>query len=444
MALNIDAASAAILEPLRDSVSFSLAVPGSKSLANRALLLAGVAVGESRLSQVPDSDDIRAALSALNGLGLFPSSPESGTWRVPGHGLDFPERDGDIDIRSSGTVGRFLPGLLSAALKGNWRLVSSDQLARRPLTPLLDALGAWGARIEQLSPNHSFPLRVTGSGLQGGETTVSAAKSSQFASGLLLAAPLCWHRSVVHITDLDPEECYIDLTLDLMRRFGVETESSKTPGGQTVAVQPQPYRAADLTIEADFNSALYFLALPLLVGGKVGITNLSAASGQPGRKFLDVLKRLGGDIRQENGMLTASGDGSTLRGGFAIDMRAMSEMALTLGVLAVFADQPITMTNLAHIRGHETDRLAVLAELLGQIGARCEEGSDWIKIHPVPRSELKNVVIDSHDDHRFVMSFALLGLAGNGLAIRNPGAVAKTFPDFFDRLSASGCQVAFE
>ncbi len=437
----IHASNAVHLEPLRKQLAFSLTIPGSKSLANRALLLAGVAQGESCLEQIPDSDDIQAALGALDSLGIAVTSSSPTTYRIAGSGLRFANRQGDVPIRSSGTVGRFLTGLLAAASSGSWRLVASDQLSRRPIGPLLDALTAWGAAVSQEHADRSFPLLVRGSGLSGGDITVSAAASSQFASGILMAAPLATHASRIEITDLDPEECYIDLTLELMRQFGVHTKSEKTPGRQCVMIEPQPYRACSLTIEADFNSALYFLALPLLTGGSVTIDNLSSESGQPGRKFLAVLRRLGGDIRDEQGKITASGTGLPLHGDFTIDMRAMSEMALTLGILAVFADGPITMTNLAHIRGHETDRLHALACQLAAVGVKTEEGRDWIRVHPHPTASLPDTTIDSCDDHRIAMSFALLGLAGNGITIRNPGAVAKTFPDFFDRLSAAGAQI---
>lgn len=429
--------------PMRRSVDFTISIPGGKSEANRALLLAAAAEGESTLRHVPDSDDIRAALSAVSALGVPVIRNAPGEVTIRGDGLRFPRLDGDIDIRSSGTVGRFLPGLLAAAPAGRWRLVSTDQLARRPLAPLLEALGAWGADVRRERDGASFPLLVAGGGLAGGETAVSAAASSQFASGLLMAAPLCRKTAVVVIRDLDPGESYIDMTLELMRRFGVITESAKSGTNQLVRTPaPQKYRAADVGIEGDFNSALYFLSLPLLVGGRATVDNLNAESRQPGRLFLDVLRRLGGVVEPGRRGLTVTAGGGTLRGGFTVDMRAMSEMALTLGVLAVFADAPITMTNLAHIRGHETDRLDALARSLKQVGVRSEQGTDRITVHPLARESLRRATVDSLGDHRLAMSFALLALGGAGLDIANPGAVAKTFPDFFERLAKCGADVS--
>ena len=439
------APGAAIINPLHHrQVDFSLTIPGSKSMANRALLLAGAAEGESILDGVSDSDDIDAALSALSGLGVEAAREADGRCRICGRGLRFPVQDGDIDIHSSGTVGRFLPGLLAAAPSGRWRIVATEQLAGRPLGPLLTALRAWGADVERESGDFSFPLLVRGGGLDGGEAEISAAASSQFASGILMAAPLARKSCLVTIRELDPEECYIDMTLDLLRRFGVESESAKSGTTQTVAVAaPQRYRGANMAIEADYNSALYFLALPLAVGGRATVANLAADSGQPGRKFLAVLERLGGSVSAGSDGVSVVSPGGVLRGGFSLDMRAMSEMALTLGVLSLFADAPVTMTNLQHIRGHETDRLAVLASTLAAVGARCELGPDWITVNPLPRSAIRNTVIDSHADHRLAMSFALLALGANGLTITNPGAVAKTFPDFFQRLSSCGAEITY-
>lgn len=413
-----------------------LAVPGSKSLANRALLLAGVARGTSRLRGVPESADALAAQAALTALGV-PCRKEGDELVVAGVGLTFPNWKTDLNIGSAGTVGRFLPGLLAAAPEGEWRLVATPQLAARPIAPLLDALAQWGARLSRAEPDRSFPLLVRGGGLSGGELNVSAAASSQFASGALMTAPLCRRPAAVLIRDLDPEEIYIDMTLALLRRFGVESRVSRDGGDLRVEVDaPREYRAASFAIDADANTASYFLALAALTQGDVTIANLNPASGQPGLKFLDVLARMGCDIRRDAaaGSVAARGLGLPLRGGFSIDMRSMSESALTLGVLAVFADGPVTMTNLAHIRGHETDRLAALAALLRQVGCRVEEFPDGATVWPTEPGKLIDAVIDPLDDHRLAMSFALLGAAGKGLTILNPRCVDKTCPTFFHLL----------
>ncbi|MDR3211096.1 MAG: 3-phosphoshikimate 1-carboxyvinyltransferase [Planctomycetota bacterium] len=431
------------LKPLTREPQFSLAVPGSKSIANRALLLAGFAQGCSRLAAVPESDDTAHAIAALQSLGVA-CQRENGVVEVMGHGLALPVSSGEVAIGSSGTVGRFLPGLLAAAPKGDWCLTASPQLASRPLAPLLAALQGLGGTLEGSPDGASFPLRVKGGGLAGGEVTLSARDSSQFASGVLLAAPLAREAVVVNITDLDPEEAYINITLAMLSRFGVTYASQPGPDCLRVAFPaPQAYQPVNFPVEADSNSAMYFLVLPLVVGGQAEINNLNPASGQPGLRFLEIIQRLGGKVLAGPDRVTVSRDKAPLAGGFTVDMRSRSEMALTLGVLAVFADAPITMTNLAHIRGHESDRLAVLAHTLAAVGVKTEAGDDWIRIHPLARDKILNTLVDSHNDHRLAMSFAILGLAANGITIQGPEAVNKTFPGFFPLLASIGAEVSF-
>lgn len=429
------------LHPLRKPATGSLAVPGSKSLGNRAILLAGAARGTTRLRGVLDSDDTAAALRALAGLGVA-HRRRGDEIELDGAGLDFPAGEATLDIGSSGTVGRFLPGILAAAPSGFWRLEASRQLAARPLGPLVDSLRQWGARIEQPVPGKSFPLVVAAGGLDGGAATVSAAKSSQFASGLLMAAPLCRRRARVIIRDLDPDETYVGMTLGLMRRFGAEAALARR-GGETIVDIPAPsaYAATDMAIEADANTAGYFLALAAMTGGEVEVENLPAASGQPGLRFLAVLERLGAAVVRGEAGLAVRGGPLPLRGGFAIDMRAMSESALTLGVLAVLADKPVAMTNLEHIRGHESDRLAALAAILRRFGVEVEERRDGVTVHPSPKAGIDAAVVDPLDDHRLAMAFSLLGVAANGATILNPGCVAKTCPGFFAMLERLGVRV---
>lgn len=426
----------------------TLLAPGSKSLGNRALLLAAFADGVSTLRGILDADDTDAALGAIAALGVS-YERRGDEITVHGTGGAFPGGAPgeilEIPLRSSGTVGRFLPGLLAGTGGGRWRLTATEQLAARPISPLLDALRQWGAGLSQPEAGKSFPLDVAGGTLAGGVLAVSAKASSQFASGALLAAPLCRAAATVRITDLAPDEAYIDMTLDLLRAFGIGFASEKDDGGtrQTVSFSaPQCFRAADLIIEADANTAMYFLALAAVTGGEATVLNLSADSRQPGVRFLSVLDRMGCRVSHGAAGVTVAGTpGAALRGGFSLDMRPTAEMALTLGVLAVFADAPVTMTNLAHIRGHESDRLAALAALLARVGVRTDEAPDGITVHPADRASIPAAVIDPHDDHRLAMAFALLGAGANGITITNPGCVAKTCPDFFDRVAGLGVPV---
>ncbi len=428
------------IPPLAEPPDFILSVPASKSLANRALLLAGIADGVSTIHGLPPGDDSRAALAVLENLGVKLEKTAADSLQIHGLAHNLSGRSGMLAIGSAGTVGRFLPGLLAGADAGGWILTASDQLANRPLAPLIDALRRWGGDLNFLEAGRSFPLMVRGAGLSGGFTEISARDSSQFASGLLLAAPYCRRDAVLRITGLDPDERYVDATLAVMRAFGVaEIKTAAIADAVLDVVVPagQCYRAADYRVEADLNAALVFLFLPLMAGGRAGVANISLDCKQPGSQLFRVIEQMGGVLSANpNGPgLAVSRDlaaQKTLRGGFSLDMRAMAENAILMAVAAAFADAPVTLTNLAHIRHHETDRLLALSELLGEVGIANETGPDWLRVHPTPKAGIKNVTLDARGDHRLVMAFTLLGLAANGMTIRDAEAVTKTFPGFFE------------
>ncbi len=428
------------IKPLGGEARYEIEIPGSKSIANRVLLTAGMADGASVAAGIPDCDDTWAALSALEQLGVRHERLDEEMYRVHGTGHAFAHATGDIDIRSAGTVGRFLPGLLASAAEGDWRLVSTEQLARRPMLPLVEGLRKWGADIAFEEDGRSFPLRVKATGLTGGEVEISAASSTQFASGLLMAAPFARDGGEVRIVDLDREDRYIDTTMGVMRYFGAEIEYANADDALIVRVKPGAYAAADLRVEADLNAALNFLILPLLVGGRATVTNVSGDTTQPGNQLLKIFSRLRGIVKIGRTDVSVAGNKQP-KGGFEVNMRPMAEMALAMGVLALFADEPITMTNLGHIRLHETDRLSAISELLEQVGATTEVGPDWVRVHPLPKDRIKNVTIDSRGDHRVVMAFSLLGLAANGITITNADAVSKTFPTFFRQLKGIGADI---
>ncbi|MCD8141599.1 MAG: 3-phosphoshikimate 1-carboxyvinyltransferase [Planctomycetaceae bacterium] len=425
------------LAPLEGPIDCVLHVPGSKSIANRVLLMAGMAGGASRVSGIPDGDDSRHALAALADLGIAHDELGVGEYRIHGCGHVIPREAATVDIGSAGTVGRFLPGLLASVGRGAWRLISTDQLARRPLGPLVAQLRAWGGDVAPETEGLSFPLRVRGGSLSGGDATMSAAASTQFASGLMLAAPYAESGAVLRITDLDPDDRYIDTTADYMRRFGAGVDCSPAGRERVVTVRPGGYRAADVGVEADLNSALVFLALPLLVGGTVRVANIDGNTRQTGWQMLTLFERLGATVTSDAGGVSVGAPGNRIRGGFDLDMRALAESSLLLAVLAVFADSPIGMTNLAHVRHHETDRLAAIAEILLSLGVTVEEGDDWVRVHPACGS-LPAATIGSRGDHRIVTAFSLLGLAADGITITDAAAVSKTFPGFFRMLRSVG------
>lgn len=426
------------IPPMPGPVENTVTIPGSKSIANRVLLMAGMAEGSSVLSGVPDGDDSRHALSALADLGIRHEALGEGVYRVHGCGHVIPKSGVEVDIGSAGTVGRFLPGLLASAEAGAWRLIASEQLARRPIAPLVDRLHEWGAAIAYEHEGLSFPLAVNAGGLSGGPVVVSAAKSTQFASGLMLAGPYAKTDAVVDIVDLDPDDRYIDTTVEYMRRFGADVACTLPGDERTATIRTGGYRAADVAVEADLNSALVFLALPLLVGGTLTVSNVPSNTKQAGAPMLAVLERLGATVEAGPGGMTSAAKAGCISGGFDIDMRSLAESAMLLVVLAVFADKPVTMTNLAHIRHHETDRLSAIAQIMAQLGVRVEEGEDQVRVYPQAKKAIRNAVVDSRGDHRVVTAFSLLGLAANGLTIQGAPAVAKTFPGFFRMLASVG------
>ena len=417
--------------PSKNTVS-SLVIPGSKSLSNRYLLLAATAKGVSKISGLLKSNDTDVCLSVLRTLGIT-IQESSEAMIIQGCDKNFPVKEAKLHLGQAGTVARFLPGLLAASENsGKYELTASEQLSKRPIAALLSALQTVGADII----GDRLPFEVKGSGIYGGEVFISGKETSQFFSGLMLSAPLWQNNSTIHLQDANlEEENYIQMTLNTMKNFGVSVETE----GMTFKVSPQKYRAANLSVEADANTAGYFFALAALHGTTMNVPNLSLNSIQPGVKFLNVLERMGATVTAENG-ITVKGP-THLKGDFIIDMKPMAEMALTLGVMAAFADAPITMTNLAHIRHHESDRLAVLSENLSALGVNHMMKQDGIAIHPSPLKRYSPALIHTYDDHRVAMSFALFGTMAEGITIENPSCVSKTCPSFFDLLGKAGIQM---
>ncbi|OUM97895.1 MAG: 3-phosphoshikimate 1-carboxyvinyltransferase [Firmicutes bacterium ZCTH02-B6] len=424
-----------VVGPPPGPLDADMAVPGSKSVTNRALIMAALAKGVSRLEGILRSDDSYWCVQALQGLGI--DITVNGTAvHVSGCGGRWPNKTARLYLGSAGTLARFLPGALAAGDDGQWELDGSAQLRGRPISPLVAALRALGAEIGYLDGDGQLPIRVR-AGLSGGHVAISGRVSSQFTSGLLLAAP--YARRPVEVTVVDelvqPE--YVGLTIEMMRAFGAHVEAA---GLERIHVQPRPYTARTLMLEADASTACYFLTAAALSGGRVRITNVGYRSLQPDARFVDVLERMGCRVARGASYLEVVGP-TRLVGGFTVDMRPMSDQALTLGAAAVFADAPITVTGVPHIRRHESDRIAVFVSQMGRLGIRVDEHPDGFTVHPgVPRPA---ATLDPHDDHRQAMAFSLLGVRVPGIRIADPGCVSKTCPAYFDFLARLGLSVAY-
>ncbi|CAL9659713.1 3-phosphoshikimate 1-carboxyvinyltransferase [Streptomyces sp. enrichment culture] len=397
-------------------------VPGSKSLTNRALLLAAAADGTSVLTAPLISDDTMAFRQALVDLGVrIRSSDDNGAWQVTGLGRG-PRGTGRIWCADAGTAARFLPPL-AAAGHGDFVFTGSDQLTARPVAPLADALRRLGAEVDT-GPGGTLPLRVRAEGLDGGELEVDSSLSSQFLSGLLMAAPLLRGGLLLKVRELVSRP-YVDMTIALMRHFGADV-AEDTPGA--FAVRPTGYRAADLRIEPDASTASYFLAAAAVTGRTVTVPGLGHGSLQGDVRFAEVLERAGARVRRTEDAVTVTGTG-TLKGGFAVDMGEISDTFMTLAAIAPLADAPLTIHGIGHARLKESDRIEAVARNLRALGVRTDTGRDWITVHPGNASPAR---IACHRDHRIAMAFSVLNLRTGNLTLDDPGCVAKTFPGFHE------------
>jgi 3-phosphoshikimate 1-carboxyvinyltransferase len=409
--------------PLRGTIR----PPGSKSITNRALVCAALAEGQSLLDGVLDSDDTRAMIEALPRLGIpVEHDRANATVQVVGCGGRLPATKADLFVGNSGTTIRFLTAMLSLG-QGTYRLDGTPRMRERPIGDLLDALQKLGADVMSEQASGCPPVIVRGRGLAGGRATVAGDISSQFLSGLLMAAP--YAAAAVELVVEGPlvSRPYVEMTRAVMRSFGV-TIAVERPCRFTIAA-PQHYHARHYAVEPDASAASYFFAAAAITRGEVTVEGLSRDSLQGDVAFCDCLERMGCQIQYEPDEITVAG--GPLRG-IDADMNAISDTVQTLAAVALFAEGPTTIGGVAHIRHKETDRIHALAIELRKLGARVEERDDGLKITPGP---LRGAEIDTYDDHRMAMSVALVGLKVPGVVIRDPGCTAKTYPNFFRDLA---------
>ena len=410
------------------------AVPGSKSYTNRALTIAAVADGRSTLRGALASDDTRVARAALESLGIAVDVVDD-TFRVHGQGGRFREPGAPLFLGNSGTATRFLTAMMTlqefpSVITGNARM------QERPIADLLAALHELGADVASERGNGCPPVRIGGTRLRGGRAAVSGAISSQFLSALLMAAPYALQDVVLEVRDTLVSVPYVDLTLDIMGRFGVEVEHDdyrlfRIPGRQV-------YAARDYDIEGDASSASYFWGLAALLGQSMCVTNVPSDSVQGDTRFLQVLERMGCTVTRQRGWHVAGP--RQLRPLGDIDLNALPDAAMTVAVLAAFCDGDTRLCNIGNLRVKETDRLHALATELGKIGAAVTELPDGLHVRGAPAA-LHGAEIDTYDDHRMAMCFAMAGARLPGVRIREPGCVAKTYPGFWDDLRRVGVAV---
>jgi 3-phosphoshikimate 1-carboxyvinyltransferase len=408
----------------------SVRVPGSKSITNRALIVAALAHGESRLPGALDSDDTRVMVDALKALGVeVEHDRDAALITIKGCNGRFPVDKADLFVGNSGTTLRFLTAALAVG-KGSYRIDGVPRMRQRPVSDLLQALNGLGSNAKSELGTGCPPVLIEADGLDGGYAFVRGDVSSQFLSGLLMALPYSKEETVVEVEGTLVSQPYIAMTLDVMRAFGVEPSNRKN---RRFVVHPARYEGREFRIEPDASAASYFFALAAITGGSITVEGLDEASLQGDLDFVDVLEHMGCTVHREAGKTTVIG--GPLRA-VDVDMNAISDTVMTLGVVALFADGITRIRNVGHIRHKETDRINALAVELRKLGAVVDEHPDGLVIHAPSPAEFKPASIATYDDHRMAMSFALAGLKIPGVTILDPGCVAKTYPGFWDDLAA--------
>lgn len=424
------------ISPSAEGIHGEITIPGSKSFTNRALIMAAMAEGTSRVSGILKSDDSYWCIDAIRKLGTSVTVDEN-VAQIEGTGTRWPVKNGSLYIGASGTNGRFLPGALAVSKEGSWEIEASQRMSERPIKTLMDAIKALGGEINYLQKDGFYPVQIDGKGLRGGEVQISGKVSSQFISGLLIAAPYASQTVKIQITDHIVQQAYVHITLDLMKQFGVQVEVSDDL--QEMTIQPAHYLGREIMLEADASTSCYFLALAAITNGRIRIKNVTYQSSQPDIRFIDLLEQMGCEVIRDKNFLELTGT-NHLRGGITISMKEMSDQALTLAVVSIFADQPITITDVGHIRHHESDRIQAICESLGRLGIHTEEHEDGLTVYPGnPEPNL----LDSYDDHRVAMALSLIGARVSGIKISDPGCVSKTCPTFYELLKRFGLNIHF-
>jgi 3-phosphoshikimate 1-carboxyvinyltransferase len=392
-------------------------VPGSKSLTNRALVCAALAEGTSTITGALVADDTAAMTDCLRGLGASVEW-DGTTVTVTGVAGRVTVEAADLDARLSGTTSRFVLPLLALG-GGRYRLDGREPLRRRPMGPSLEALRDLGAAVEEEGAPGHLPVVVSGPA-RGGEARVPGDLSSQFVSGLLLAAPAMPQGLHIQLSSTLVAAPFVEMTAEVMRQFGAEVEG--------LHVRPGTYRALAYAVEPDASAASYFFAAAAITGQTVTVEGLGEGSLQGDLGFTDVLVEMGASVTVTDSTTVT---GSGLRG-IEVDLSTMPDMAQTFAVVAACAEGPSRVRGVEVIRGHETDRIHAVVTELRRCGIGAEETDDGFTIEPAP---IRPAVVQTYDDHRMAMSFALLGLREPGIEIADPGVVAKTFPGYWDALA---------
>jgi len=416
------------IKPILHPLNAAVRVPGSKSLTNRALLIASLANGTTSLTNALFSDDSRYFAEALKTLGLDLQLDQANCeMTVAGLGGKIPARKAELFIGNAGTAARFLSAFLTLG-NGEYILDGDARMRERPIGDLVDTLTHLGAELE--TKNNCPPVKIKASGLRGGKTKIAGDISSQFLSALLMVAPYAQQSIEIEaITKLNSKP-YVDMTLAIMKDFGVEIERN---GYSKFIIRPASYSPlSTYAIESDASAASYFFAAPAICGGTVRVENISRKSKQGDIAFLNVLQQMGCVIKDGYDFIEVAGARSLC--GVDVDMRDIPDTAQTLAAIAPFAYSATRIRGIASARLKETDRIHATCIELARLGVRVEEYKDGMTIHPCKK--FVPATIETYDDHRMAMAFSLIGLGIDGVTIENPSCVSKTFPNYFEELDS--------
>ncbi|UCH26893.1 MAG: 3-phosphoshikimate 1-carboxyvinyltransferase [Trueperaceae bacterium] len=421
------------LRPI-EIISKRLRVPGSKSLTNRALIISALAHGTSILEGGLVAEDSEVMIRALDELGI-PVQVDGTSFTVHGQGGRIPALQASLDLALSGTSIRFLTALVALG-RGSYILDGNTRMRQRPIEDLLDALGQLGVEAKSQLGTGCPPVLVEASGLAGGKTVIAGERSSQYLSALLMIAPYAEAPIEIRCSGELQSKPFIDMTVKLMNEFGVQIVRE---GYAIFKTLPGKYRSRHYMVEGDAMSAGYFWAAAAVTGGRVEVENVGRESLQGDKRIVNVLESMGCRVRWSATSCELVGPPrGALRGG-TFDLNDMPDQALTLAVMALFADAPVRIENVSNMRIKETDRLSALATELSKFGVRVDEEVDGLTVYPLRSMSdplPKAVQIDTYGDHRMAMAFAVAGLRLPNVTIRDPVCVAKTYPTFFDDWTA--------
>ena len=415
------------LSPIQ-KISGSVVLPGSKSLSNRILLLSMLAEGKTEIQNLLDSDDVRRMVEALETLGIqLEENRAENLITVSGTSGIIPVKEATLMLGNAGTAIRPLTAAMTLG-HGRFVLDGVQRMRERPIIDLINGLSQLGANLRCINGTDCPPVEVIADGLPGGITRLSGAISSQYLTAILLAAPYADKEVQIEITDKLVSVPYVEMTLRLMRSFGVSVNHENF---RLFHIPRQTYRSpGNIFVEGDASSASYFLAGAAITKGTVTVKGCGTDSLQGDARFAEVLEKMGAKVEWEPQQVKLTGNSLN---GIDVDMNQMPDAAMTLAVAALFASGPTAIRNIYNWRVKETERLQAVSTELRKLGAEVEEGYDYLVIQPP--EQIRKAEIDTYDDHRMAMAFSLAACGESPMTINNPGCVSKTFPDYFEVLN---------